>query len=112
MTAATATKTTAKSGAKKTATAKQSVPRLVIAASETKVAAPSAKVAKSTSSAKPVPTAKVAAYIESLTTPEERRFAAKQWRRAAGHRATEPSLRGVTPERAKSIRESIAAAIA
>lgn len=77
-------------------------------------AAPTAKpeVAKPTTSAKPVPAAKVAAYIESLTTPEERRFAAKQWRHAAGHRATEPSLRGVTPERAKSIRESIAAAIA
>lgn len=63
-------------------------------------------------STKPAPPASITAYIATLTTPEERTFAAKQWRHAAGHRATEPSLRGVTSERAKAIREGIAAAIA
>ena len=65
-----------------------------------------------TTSAKPTPPAKVAEYIATLKTPEERRYARKQWRCLAGHWATVSSLRGLTPERVKSTREGDAAAIA
>jgi hypothetical protein len=61
-----------------------------------------------TTTTKPQPPAKVATYIATWKTPEESRYAGKQWRHAAGHRATEPSLRGVSKEQATSIRQRIA----
>ena len=109
MTAAAAAKTTAKPAIKTTtATAKTTKPAANVTTPAPKDAA--AKPAPSTAT-KPQPPAKVAEYIDTLPQ-DERRYAAKEWRRVTGQRGTAPSLRGVTKERAQAIREAIAAAIA
>jgi hypothetical protein len=107
--------TATKPANKKPATAKKTAQPSNVVAVETKPTTTSAKpeIAKvTTGSTKAAPPARIVAYIETLTTPAERRYATKQWRFTAGHRSSAPSLRGVSPERAQVIKEAIAAAIA
>ena len=58
--------------------------------------------------AKPDAPAPVTEYIGALAT-DQQRYARKAWRHATGQRGTAPSLRGITQEQARTIRERIAA---
>ena len=104
----TATKATAK---KTTANTKKATPTLHTESVTTHSAAAASKntTAKATGTvAKPAPPVKVTEYVATLST-DEQRYGRKAWRHATGQRGTAPSLRGVAPERAKAIREQIAA---
>jgi hypothetical protein len=74
-----------------------------------KKAASAAHASTVTESAKATPPL-VADYIATLPE-DEKRYAAKAWRHAAGQRGTAPSLRGITKERAAAIREQVAGLI-
>ena len=63
----------------------------------TQKAAPAA-VAPASTATKAAPPAKVAAYIATLASTPEQRYAGKVWRHLAGHRKSQGTPRGLTPE--------------
>jgi hypothetical protein len=106
MPAAATKPTTKKSTAMAKKTAALTSAGATVKPTTTKTKAP-AMTTTATTVAKPAPPEGVAGFIGTLPT-DAQRYARKAWRHATGQRGTAPSLRGITQEQAKSIRERIA----